>query len=112
MLPYSGHQGKNAPHTQTVAPVLSKEARNELIECESHEPRISKASFKTKEGITMNAILSYAPTNDSNDDNKDQFYKKLQSIIAECQRKDLTILMGDLNAKVEMDNTEYEDIMG
>ncbi|VDP37323.1 unnamed protein product [Schistosoma curassoni] len=36
---------------------------------------IIKASFKTKkEGIIMNVIQCYAPTNDSNDDDKGQFY--------------------------------------
>ncbi|VDP53102.1 unnamed protein product [Schistosoma margrebowiei] len=39
-------------------------------------------------------------------------YERLQSIIEKCPRKDLTILMGDLNAKVGIDNTGYEDIMG
>ncbi|VDP57064.1 unnamed protein product [Schistosoma margrebowiei] len=29
-----------------------------------------------------------------------------------CPRKDLTILMGDLNTKVGIDNTGYEDIVG
>ncbi|VDP71766.1 unnamed protein product, partial [Schistosoma curassoni] len=60
----------------------------------------------------MNIIQYYALTNDSNDDIKDQFYERLQSIIEKCQRKDLTILMGDLNDKVGKDNTGYEDIMG
>ncbi|VDO57934.1 unnamed protein product [Schistosoma margrebowiei] len=60
----------------------------------------------------MNIIQCYAPTNDSNDDIKDQFYERLQSVIEKCPRKDLTILMGDRNAKVGMDNTGYEVIMG
>ncbi|VDP07114.1 unnamed protein product [Schistosoma margrebowiei] len=47
----------------------------------------------------MNIIQCYAPTNDSNDDIEDQFYERLQSVVEKCTRKDLTILMGDLNAK-------------
>ncbi|VDP69494.1 unnamed protein product [Schistosoma curassoni] len=54
----------------------------------------------------MNIIQCDAPTNDSNDDIKDQFYERLQSIIEKCPRNDLTILMSDLNAKVG-----NEDIM-
>ncbi|VDO89759.1 unnamed protein product, partial [Schistosoma margrebowiei] len=94
--------------------ILRKKAsRNALVGWESHGSRIIKASFKTKkEGILMNIIQCYAPTNDSNDDIKDQFYERLQSVIEKCPRKDLTILMGDLNAKVGIDNTGYEDIMG
>ncbi|VDP83084.1 unnamed protein product [Schistosoma curassoni] len=60
----------------------------------------------------MNIIQCYAPTNDNNDDIKDQFYERLQPIIEKCSRNDLTILMGDLNAKVGIDNTGYEDTMG
>ncbi|VDP33209.1 unnamed protein product [Schistosoma margrebowiei] len=60
----------------------------------------------------MNIIQCYVPTNDYNEDANDQFYDRLQSIIEECPTKDLTILMGDFNAKVRTDNTGYEDIMG
>ncbi|VDO85607.1 unnamed protein product [Schistosoma margrebowiei] len=59
----------------------------------------------------MNVIRCYVPTNDSNDDDKDQFYKSLQSNIAKSLARDLAILMEDLNAKIRMDNG-YEDIVG
>ncbi|VDO54687.1 unnamed protein product [Schistosoma margrebowiei] len=77
-LLYSGHEEENDPHTQGVALMLSKVARNALVGCKSHGSTIIKASFKTKkEGITMYNIQCYSPTNDRNDDIKDQFYERL-----------------------------------
>ncbi|VDO69292.1 unnamed protein product [Schistosoma mattheei] len=76
MLLYSGHEEENAPHTQGVHMMLSKEARKTLIKLESYESRVIKAPFKTKkEGIIVNVIQCYAPTNHSNDDDNDQFTK-------------------------------------
>ncbi|VDO55909.1 unnamed protein product [Schistosoma margrebowiei] len=113
MLLYYCHEENNAPHTQGVALMLSKVARHAFVGWESYGSRIIKALFKTKkEGIKMNVVQCSAPTNDSNDDIKDQFYERLQSITEKCPRKDLTIVMGDLNDKVGIDNTGYEDIMG
>ncbi|VDP30100.1 unnamed protein product [Schistosoma curassoni] len=112
LLLYSGCEEENAPHAQGVALMLSKQAQNALIGWESHGLRIIKASSKIKKyGISMNVIQCHAPTNDYNEDVKDQLYNRLQSIVGKCPTKDLTILMGDLNAKVGMDNTGYEDII-
>ncbi|VDP51435.1 unnamed protein product [Schistosoma margrebowiei] len=60
----------------------------------------------------MNVIQCYAPTNDYSEGDKHQFYDRLQTIFEKCPTKDLTILIGDLNVKVEMYNAGYEDIMG
>ncbi|VDP33777.1 unnamed protein product [Schistosoma margrebowiei] len=85
LLLYSGHEEENAAHTQGVPLMLSKQAQNALIGWESHGLRIIKASFKTKkEGISVNIIQCYAPTDDYNEDAKDQFYNRLHSIIEKC----------------------------
>lgn len=48
------------------------------------------------------------PTEDDND----QFYEVVKSVVQKCMRKGLTILMECLKVKVKMDNNGYKDITG
>ena len=110
---YSGQEEDGAPHTHGVAFMLSKTAQKSLIGWEAHGPRVITASFKTrKRRINMNVIQCYAPTNDSTAEVKDNFYDHLQAILQRIPQRDITILMGDLNAKIGSDNTGYEEVMG
>ncbi|VDP53753.1 unnamed protein product [Schistosoma curassoni] len=49
--------------------------------------------------------------NYGDDNDKDQFYETLQTIMAKCPTNELTIPMGDLNVSVGMDNNRFDDIM-
>ena len=78
-----------------------------------HGPRIIAASFPTKvRRISMNVIQCHAPTNDGQDEVKDPFYHRLQSLLDNFPERDVTILMGDFNAKIGSDNIGYEEVMG
>ena len=112
-LLYSGHTEDGAPHTEGVGLMLSPEAQRALIGWEPVNSRIITAKFTTKKKrIRLNIIQCYAPTNDADDDKKDEFYQQLQAVIDKRGAKDITILMGDLNAKIGADNTGYEETMG
>nr|KAG5697115.1 hypothetical protein BaRGS_015250 [Batillaria attramentaria] len=110
---YSGHTEDGAPHTEGVALMLAPEAQRALIGWEPVNSRIITAKFITKKkDIKLNIIRCYAPTNDVEEEKKDDFYQQLQTVIDRGGAKDMTILMGDFNAKIGSDNTGYEDTMG
>jgi len=93
--------------------MLALGAQRALIGWELVNSRIIKAKFTTrKKDIRLNIIQCYAPTNDAEVGREEEFYQQLQAVIDGGGAKDMTILMGDFNAKIGSDNTGYEDIMG
>ena len=57
-------------------------------------------------------VQAYAPTSDAMDEEKEEFYNQLQDTVSSCNRNGMTVVMGDLNAKVGNNNTKREEVMG
>ena len=108
---YSGHDSANAPHTEGVGFMLTPQAAKSLIGWNPMSSRIITARFYTKVGKAT-FIQCYAPANDADDEVKSQFYARLQGVIDGVARKDLILLLGNFNAKVESNNTGFETVMG
>ena len=78
-LLYSEHIGDGAPHTEDVALTLAHAA---LIGWEPVNSRIITAKFTTKKkDIRLNIIQCYAPTNDAEEEKKNDFYQQLQAVL-------------------------------
>ena len=107
---YSG-QDEDQQHQYGVALLMTPEAKQALLSWTPVSSRILTARFNSK-GRKVFVIQCYAPTNTADDEVKDEFYEKLQSVIEQAPRRDVKILMGDLNAKVGSDNSGRELTMG
>ena len=60
----------------------------------------------------MDVIQCYAPCNTAEDEEKEQFYERLGTIIEKLPRRNMLIVMGDVNAMIGDCNEGYEEIMG
>ena len=65
--------------------------------------RIIRARFNSRwQQVT---VIQYAPTNEvPTEEAKDAFYEQLQMVVGQVPCRDVKIIMGDVNAKVGMDN--------
>ncbi|XP_060080646.1 uncharacterized protein LOC132560005 [Ylistrum balloti] len=98
-------------HREGVAILMSKKASSALIDWTPVNERIILARFFSKH-IKLTVVHIYAPTEDAEDQVKDEFYARLQEVLERRNRHDMLIITGDMNAKVGSDKELYKRIMG
>ena len=69
-----------------------------------------RARFNSKY-CKLTILQCYAPTNEVEDEAKDEWYEQLQQVISKVPAHDMLLIIGDLNAKVGADNTNYARAM-
>jgi hypothetical protein len=105
---FAGHSSK---HVGGVGLLLSKKARQAMIDVQSNSNRLIYARFQGQ-GFNLSVIQAYAPTADSNDNDIDEFYDKLQQLIDNVYKNDVLLVMGDMNAKVGKDQAMWHQTIG
>ena len=108
---YSENENKDDVHARGVVIVLSGRAKKCLVEWEPIYDRIITATINAKiQKITI--IQCYAPTNNAEPYEKEEFNNKPQAVVDKAPNRDILIVMGDFNAKVGQNNASIERIMG
>ena len=108
---YSGKSDEVNHHQHRVGLILSRQANNSLMEWEPISARIITTRFSSKQrNVTL--IQCYAPTNSNEEETKEEFYEELRAVMDKVSSRDIPIVMGDVNAKVDCENTRIESVMG
>ena len=98
-------------HEQGVGLLVSKRISKSLLEWQPFGPRLLKARFNSK-FAKLSVVSCYAPTEEADDADKDDFYEQLQAIIEKVPAHDMLLVIGDFNARTGSDNTNRQRIMG
>lgn len=103
--------GCEEEHRSGVAIVLSRKAAKALTEWNPVSDRIIHAKLASKYG-KLEITQCYAPTNDAQEEDKEEFYDRLEQILSKVPKHSMNIVMGDFNAKVGNDNSNNKREMG
>jgi exonuclease III len=60
----------------------------------------------------LSLVQVYAPDSSRLDEESEDFYSRLQSLVNTIPKKDFVIVLGNFNAILGNDNSGNEDIMG
>lgn len=93
---YSGSQDK---HEFGTAFLVSKGMRKTVIDFQPINKRLCKLRLQGKK-FNITVINGHAPTEEKDEDEKDQFYEELERIIDSSPSHDMKIVLGDFNAQI------------
>ena len=86
-------------HQHGVGIMIKKEMDKAVSGCWQLSSRVMLLKLEARP-VPLNIIQVYAPTNDHSDEVIEEFYEQLEEARRQCKPNEVTVVMGDLNAKV------------
>ena len=92
--------GKEDKHEHGVGFLVHKDIVNTVMGCRPVSSRLITIRLRTVP-FNITIVQAYAPTSDYDDNKVEQFYDQLQNVIDQTPMKDILVVQGDWNAKVQ-----------
>ena len=96
--------GKESLRRNGVALIVNKRVQNAVLGCNLKNDRMISAHFQGKP-FNITVIQAYAPTNNAEEAEVEQFYEDLQDLLELISKKDVLFITEDWNAKVGSQET-------
>ncbi|CAF1671832.1 unnamed protein product, partial [Adineta ricciae] len=87
------------------------QAKKALIGYNLISSRIVSARFDAAP-FKISVVHVYVPTSSSSEEDIEASYRDIEEVLSKTEKTDITILIGDWNAKVGSDNTDWKFVMG
>ena len=104
--------GSEARHENGVGFLINKDIVGSVMGCRPVSERLITIRLRASP-FNITIIQVYAPTTSHDDDEIEELYDQLQSLVDETPKKDILIVLGDWNAKVGEDaHADWQDVCG
>lgn len=106
---WSGRNDDN--HYEGVSLLISQKFANTTFQWTPINQRLLYVRLNSRYA-KVSIVSANAPIDNADEEAKDNFYSSLQRVLDEIPRHDITLLMGDFNARVGQSNHNRRRVMG